>query len=351
MSMNISTRRKTMHGHTLIKSLVFCIVALMLCIPSIGNAQEATVIKIATLAPDGSPWMKTLNTINTEVMEKTKGKVMFRLYPGGILGDERDMMRKVQIGQIQGAGLSSGGLAAIFKEIDVIHIPFFFQNYEEVDYVLKKMGPYFVKGLEDNGYILLGWSEAGFTYLLSTVYIASVNDLKKAKVWIWQESPMAKAIFHEAGVAAIPLSLPDVLVGLQTGLVDVVYSPPTVAIALQWFTRVKYLVDVPLSYTGGGIIVRKDIFKKLPLASQKIILESFQRHLDELKTITRRENQEAIRVMQNNGVKIVTPSKDQVAEFKRLSEKALSHFTNQTFSTKALADATAILEAYRKGKR
>jgi len=237
--MNTSTRRKTMHGHTLIKSVVLCIVALMLYIPSIVGSQEVTVIKIATLAPDGSSWMKTLNAINAEVMEKTKGKVVFRIYPGGVLGDEKDMMRKMQIGQIQGAGLSSGGLATIFKEIDVMHIPFFFQNYEEVDYLLKKMGPYFKKGLEDDGYILLGWSEAGFVYLLSTVYVSSVNDLKKAKVWIWQESPMAKAIFHEAGVAAIPLSLPDVLVGLQTGLVDVVYSPPTVAIALQWFTKVK----------------------------------------------------------------------------------------------------------------
>jgi TRAP-type C4-dicarboxylate transport system substrate-binding protein len=197
----------------------------------------------------------------------------------------------------------------------------------------------------------LGWSEAGFTYLLSTVYVSGVSELRKAKVWIWQESPMARAIFHEAGVAAIPLSLPDVLVGLQTGMVDVVYAPPTVAIALQWFTRVKYLVDVPLSYIGVGVVLRKDVFKKLSAASQGIILESFQRNLDRLKMQTRRENQEAIKVMQSNGVKIVNPSKDQIAEFKELSDKALSHFTNQTFSTKVLEQATAILEAYRKGKK
>jgi TRAP-type C4-dicarboxylate transport system substrate-binding protein len=340
-----------MYGNTLIKSMVSFIVAILLVVPSMGSAAESTVIKIATLAPDGSSWMKTLDAINAEVKQKTNGAVMFRIYSGGVLGDEKDMMRKMQIGQIQGAGLSSGGLASICKEIDVIHIPFFFQNYGEVDYLLKKMGPYFTKGLEDNGYILLGWSEAGFTYLMSTVYIGSVNDLKKAKVWIWQESPMAKAIFREADVAAIPLSLPDVLVGLQTGMVDVVYSPPTVAIALQWFTKVKYLVDVPLSYIGGGIVVRKDTFKKLPLSFQNIILESFRRNLDQLKIINRRENQEAIKVMQKNGVKIVTPPKDQIAEFKRLSEKALSHFTNQTFSPKVLDEATAILEAYRKGKR
>jgi TRAP-type C4-dicarboxylate transport system substrate-binding protein len=349
--MNTLNRRKTMHGHTLIKSVVFGIVALLLSIPAAQSAEENMVIKIATLAPDGSSWIKTLNTINAEVMEKTKGKVTFKIYPGGVLGDEKDMMRKMQIGQIQCAAVTSGGLAALYKEIDVIHIPFFFQNYEEVDYVLKKMSPYFTKGLEGNGYFLLGWSEAGFNYLMSTLYISSVSDLKKAKVWIWQESPMAKAIFKEAGVTAIPLSVPDVLVGLQTGLVDVVYAPPTGAIALQWFTKVKYLTDVPLSYMGGGLVVRKDIFKKLPQASQNIILESCQRNLNQLKTITRRENQEAIRVMQNNGVKIVTPPQDTVAEFKRLSAAALSHFTNQTFAKKAWEDATANLEAYRKGRR
>jgi TRAP-type C4-dicarboxylate transport system substrate-binding protein len=340
-----------MNGHSLIKSVIFCIVALWLFIPSPGSAEEGTIIKIATLAPNGSSWMNQFNTINAEVREKTRGQVGFKIYPGGVLGDEKDMMRKIQIGQIQGAALTSGGLASIFKEIDVIHIPFFFQNYEEVDYVLKNMSTYFTKGLEDHGYILLGWQEAGFTYLMSTVYISSVNELKKAKVWIWQESPMAEAIFKEAGVAAIPLSVPDVLVGLQTGLVDVVYAPPTGAIALQWFTVVKYLVDVPLSYTGGGLLVRADVFKKLSQSSQNIILESFQQHQDQLKTITRRENQEAIKVMQNNGVKIVTPPKDQVAEFKSLSEKALSRFTDQTFSQKTLKDVTAILAKYRKGGR
>src|SRR4030042_1559456 len=264
--MNTLNRRKTMNRRAIIKSVVFGILVLLFSVPSAESAEEGLVIKMATLAPEGSSWIKQFNTMNAEVMEKTKDKVSFKIYPGGVVGDEKNMMRKVQIGQIHGAALTTGGLVALFKEIDVVHIPCFFQNYGEVDYVLKKMGPSFKKGLEDNGYILLGWSEAGFAYLLSTVYVSSVNDLKKAKVWIWQESPMAKAIFHEAGVAAIPLSLPDVLVGLQTGLVDVVYSPPTVAIALQWFTKVKYLVDVPLSYIGGGIVVRKDVFKKLPLA-------------------------------------------------------------------------------------
>jgi TRAP-type C4-dicarboxylate transport system substrate-binding protein len=213
------------------------------------------------------------------------------------------------------------------------------------------MGAYFKKGLEENGYILLGWSEAGFVYLMSTTPIASVSELKKAKVWIWHESPLAKAIFDEAGVSAIPLSVPDVLVGLQTGMVDVVYTPPTAAISLQWFTKIKYITDVPLVYMGGGLVVKKDVFKKLPQSWQDIITTAFQRNLDQLKTVTRNENQEAITVMKKHGVKIITPSADQIAEFKRLSDTAMARLVNKSFSKKVVDDVTADLVTYRKGKK
>jgi TRAP-type C4-dicarboxylate transport system substrate-binding protein len=313
------------------------------------GAEKSFLIKMATLAPEGSSWMKTLNTLNTEVMKKTENKVQFRIYPGGVLGDEMDMLRKLKIGQIQGVAVTSAGLSTLFKEMDVLQIPFLFQTYEEIDTVLKKMDSFFRKGFEDNGYVFLGWSEAGFIYLMSTLPISSVADLKKAKVWIWEESPMSKAIFDEAGVKAIPLTVPDVLVGLQTGLVDVVYAPPAGAISLQWFTKVKYLTDVPLVYLAGGVIVKKDFFKQIPQTSQNLILESFQQHLDQLKVITRNENRDAIKVMVKNGVKIITSSKDQIDEYKRLSNKAMGHISGQTFSKKVLDEVTALLESYRRG--
>ncbi len=332
-----------------IKILGLSLGVFLFLIQSAVGAEKGFVIKLGTLAPEGSSWVKTFNTLNTEVMKKTENKVQFRIYPGGVLGDETDMLRKMKIGQIQGVALTSGGLSTFFKEIDVFQVPFLFQTYEEVDATLKKMDSFFRKGFEDNGYVLLGWSDAGFVYLMSTVPIASVADLKKAKVWIWEDSPMSKAIFDEAGVKAIPLSIPDVLVGLQTGLVEVVYAPPTGAISLQWFTKVKYLTDVPLIYLAGGVVVKKDIFKQIPQASQNFILESFQQQLDQLKAITRNENRDAMKVMVKNGVKIIAPSKDQIDEYKRLSNKAMGHISGQTFSKKVLDEVTSILESYRRG--
>jgi TRAP-type C4-dicarboxylate transport system substrate-binding protein len=334
-----------------IKILEFILLASILFLPSANGAEKDVIIKMATLAPEGSSWAKTFNLLNSEVMKKTQNKVQFKIYSGGVLGDEIDMLRKMKIGQIQGAALTAGGLSTLFKEIDVLQVPFLFQKYEEVDAVVKKMDAFFRKGFEENGYILLGWSEGGFIYLMSTLPIASVADLKKAKVWTWEESPISKAIFDEAGVKAIPLSVPDVMVGLQTGLVDVVYAPPTGAISLQWFTKVKYLTDVPLAYLIAGVVVNKDIFKQIPPSYQTLIIESFQTHLDTLKTVTRNENRGAIKVMTKQGIKLITPSKDQIDEYKRLSNKAISHLGSQSFSKKVLDEVTSLLEGYRRGEK
>jgi TRAP-type C4-dicarboxylate transport system substrate-binding protein len=326
----------------------FIFLSSLLPTPAAESSDKSISIKIATLAPEGSSWMKTFEMLNREIAEKTGNKLQLRIYAGGVLGDETDMLRKMQIGQIQAAALTSGSLSLLFKEINVLQIPFLFHNYEEVDYTLTAMDSFFKRGLEANGYVLLGWSEVGFVYLMSKTPLASVSDVRNTKVWIWEQSPMAKAIFDEAGVAAIPLSVPDVLVGLQTGLVDVVYAPPSGAISLQWFTKVKYLTDVPLAYLAGGIVVRKDTFNGMPQNFQTILLESFPRYLDQLKAVTRKENQEAIEVMVKHGMKIVSPSKDQIDEFKRLSNKAMSRLGNETFSKKALEEVYSHLETYRK---
>jgi TRAP-type transport system periplasmic protein len=337
-----------MLGRHAIKILGFTLLASLLLCPFAHGAEKNVTIKLATLAPEGSSWMKTFDTLNSEVKKKTEDKVQFRIYPGGVLGDEMDMLRKMKIGQIQAVALTSGGLSSLFREIDVLQIPFLFQKYEEVDAVLARMDSFFRKGFEDNGYILLGWSEAGFVYLMSTIPIASVADLRKAKVWIWEESPMSKTIFDEAKVSAIPLTIPDVLVGLQTGLINVVYAPPTGAISLQWFTNVKYLTDVPLVYLAGAIVVKKETFQQISSSDQSSIIEICQRYLNQLKGVTRNENREAIQVMTKHGTKIVTPSKDQIDEFKRLSEKAMSRLGSQSFSKKVFNEVSSILEGNRR---
>jgi TRAP-type C4-dicarboxylate transport system substrate-binding protein len=332
----------------------FALFVTLFLVISAQGAEKSTTLKIATLAPDGSTWVKSFNQLNADITKMTENKVQLKIYPGGILGDERDMLRKMKIGQIQGAALTSAGLSSIFNEIDVLQIPFLFQTYEEVDVVLGKMDSFFRKGLEDRGYVLLGWSEGGFIYLMSNTPILTVEDFRKTKVWTWEESPMPKAVMDEAGVSAIPLSVPDVLVALQTGMVNTVYAPPTGAIALQWFTRVKYMTNVPLVYLAGAVIVSKEAFGKIPQTARNTILQSFDATANQLKNTTRKENEEAIRVMVKHGVKLVTPSKEQVEEFKKLSSRAMVRYQasqSQSFSKKVLDEVSSILDIYRKGRK
>jgi TRAP-type C4-dicarboxylate transport system substrate-binding protein len=312
-----------------------------------NSAAKSVLIKIATLAPEGSTLMQTFNELKSEILNKTDKTVRLRIYPGGVLGDEKDMLRKLHIGQIHGAVLSSSGLSALFGEIDVLQVPFMFQTYGEVDHVMAKMDAFFRKGFADNGHVLVGWSEAGFVRLMSTTPVTDLNDLKKMKVWTWEDAPMPRAIFDEAEVAAIPLTVPDVLVGLQTGLVDVVYAPPTWAISMQWFTKVKYLTDFPLTYLAGAVVIKQKEFNRIPPDYQDVVLKSFQTRLEKLKAVIRVENQEALRVMQKHGVKILKPTKEAVAEFNRLSDKAVQRPGAITFTPKVLDEVNAYLEGYR----
>jgi TRAP-type C4-dicarboxylate transport system substrate-binding protein len=324
---------------------------LLLLIATAGNAaSKTTVIKLATLAPEGSAWTEIFNDLNTELKEKTNNGVRLKIYPGGVLGDEKDMIRKMYVGQIHGAVLTSAGLSTIFSEMDVFQIPFLFKTYDEVDYVLDKMDRFFKKGFKNKGYILPAWTEGGFIRLMSTKPMASLDDLRKAKVWTWEDAPMAKAIFDEAGVSAIPLSLPDVQVGLQTGLVEVVYAPPSGAISLQWFTKTKYMTDVPLMYLIGGIVIKNNIFKKLSPAHRQVLLELCSKYMDQLKLVVRKENQEAIKVMSKHGVKLIRPSKEQIKEFKEVSARAMNRQIGKSFSKKIKDEVIGYVEEYRMKK-
>ena len=334
----------------IVRAISWSFLVLLITVSPVGGGSKTMVIKIATLAPEGSPWIEIFNELNDEVRKETDGGVRFKIYPGGVLGDEKDMIRKMYVGQIHGAVLTSAGLSSIFSEMDVFQIPFLFESYDEVDFVLKKMHGFFRKNFEKKGYILPAWSEGGFIRLMSTVPISSLDDLKKAKVWTWEDAPMAKAIFDAAGVSAIPLSLPDVLVGLQTGLVEVVYAPPGGAISLQWFTKTKYMTDVPLIYLIGGIVIKKDLFNKLSPAHQQVLLELCQKHMDRLKLLIRKENQEAIQVMAKHGVQLIRPSVNQVAEFKAVSKKAMQRQIGKSFSAKVKNEVIRYLEEYRMSK-
>jgi TRAP-type C4-dicarboxylate transport system substrate-binding protein len=280
--------------------------------------------------------------------QKTNKQVSLRLFPGGVLGDEEDMLRKVKVGQIQGAMLTGGGLGLIFKDIKILAIPFLFQNYAEVDALLAKMEGHFHKGFLDNGFKSLGWTEQGFIYVFSKEPIKTVADIRKGKVWIWEDTAMGRAVFKELGINPIPLSIPDILMALQTGMIDTVYSSPLAAISMQWFTKVSWMTDVPLAYSAGAVVFQKSALEKIPVSQIGTVEEIFRRKLAPLRENTRQENNKAIQVLTGKGIKRVTPSPGDVKEFQTICMKGIGGLGEEQFSPKTLEEVRTFLRSLRK---
>jgi TRAP-type C4-dicarboxylate transport system substrate-binding protein len=288
----------------------------------LSQAQAATQFKIATLSPDGSTWMKKLHEGADEVKKKTNGRVKFKFYPGGVMGQDKAVLRKMRIGQLQGGAFTNGTLAATYPGVQIYNLIMEFNSFDEVDYVRKRMDPIIQKGLEDNGLVALGLSEIGFAYIMSTEPIATVNDLRKQKAWIPENNFVADQALKAFSVTPIPLPLRDVLVALQTGMVNTVAASPIGAITLQWHTKVKYVTDLPVAYIYGILAVNKSTFNKLSPGDQTIVRDVMGRISTELDGLNRKDNLAALDALHKQGLKFIEPKPAAVAELKRLVSSA-----------------------------
>jgi TRAP-type C4-dicarboxylate transport system substrate-binding protein len=313
-------------------------------------AADPVVLKIGTLAPEGSAWTKVFREIHKELEQKTRKQVGLRVFPGGVLGDEEDMLRKIKVGQIQGGFFTGGGLGIIYPDIKILAVPFLFQDYQEVDALLARLRGAFEKGFLEKGFKIMGWGEHGFIYLLSKEPIRKAADLRRGRVWIWEDTAMGKALFKEIGVNPVPLGIPDVLVSLQTGMIDTVYASPLAAISMQWFTRIRYLTDLPLSYSIGALILQKGAFDRISPELQGPVEEIFRKHLEPMKTAVRQENQKAIGVMSRQGIQVITPAAEDIKELRGTVFKAVDPLGDVHFSRKTFEEIKGIVNGLRKEK-
>jgi TRAP-type C4-dicarboxylate transport system substrate-binding protein len=242
---------------------LICLIAVLWIIALLPGLSvgKPVILKLATLAPEGSPWMKTFDEVNLELESRTEGAVKMRAYPGGVMGDDQAVLRKMRINQIHMAGITGLGLGTICNEVIALGSPFLFQSYDEVDHVLALVTGRLEKVLREKGFILLGWTEIGFVYMMSNKPIATLDDLQGAKVWMPEGDPVSQAVFQKIGVSPVPLGIADVLLALQTRLVDVVYGPPLGAIALQWHTKVNRLCAGRRCGDGEGLPTGSREFK------------------------------------------------------------------------------------------
>jgi len=285
-------------------------------------AVQAFTFKVATLSSDGSVWMENMRAGAKEISEKTENRVKFKFYPGGVMGGDKNVLRKMKFGQLHGGAMPNSGMAGIYPDIQLYNLVMKFQSFEEIDYARQRMDALLTEGLDKKGFVSFGFAEMGFAYIMSTTPITTVSDLQQQKVWAPDSNKLAINAFKECSVSPIPLPLRDVLMGLQTGMIDTVTGTPIGALALQWHTKIKYVTELPLSYIFGVFVLDKKSFNKISKQDQQIVRTVMTEVARKIDKQSREDNINAVAALKSQGVMFITVENSAANELKNIMESA-----------------------------
>jgi TRAP-type C4-dicarboxylate transport system substrate-binding protein len=313
-----------------------------------ASAQKSTRLKIATLAPEGSFWMEEARKTAELIAERTDGRVTLRLYPGGTMGSDDAVLRKMRIGQLQGGALLAGALAKLDSSVEIFNLPLLFRSYDEVDHVRKHMDQRLMSVLDDDGLVSFGIVETGFVYLMSSRAIRSLDELKDRKAWMPEGDSVSKAILDALGMSAAPLAISDVMTGLQTGLIDTVAAPPVGAVALQWFTKAKYVTDLPVTYLYGAIVLSKRGFEKIGAEDREVVREALTAMATEMDRRARIDNEQAREALTKQGVTFVDPTPETELRWAEAAAEATRQLIeSEEYDRELLGEVDRLLEDHR----
>lgn len=308
----------------------------------------AVTLKIATLSPDGSYWMQKMRAGSDEIEKQTQGRVSFKFYPGGVMGDDATVLRKMRLNQLQGAAVTSGALSTVYPDIQLYNQVLLFQNEQEIDRIRQQLDGELLQGLEQQGIVGLGFAEVGFAYLMSTVPIQTLADMRSQKAWAPDDNKIAVSAFQAFGVSPTPLPLRDVLMGLQTGMINVVAGSPVGALALQWHSKIKYVTDLPMLYLFGVLALDKKAFDEITPDDRQIVRTVMANVIKEIDQHSRQDNQDAMKALQNQGIEMVKPTPADVDELKQTIAKTNADFEKAAgLSAEKTSKLRALLAALR----
>lgn len=307
---------------------------------SIGLHQPgfAKTLKIATVAPAGTTWMKEMKKGAKNIAKATAGRVKIKFYPGGVMGNDKSVHRKIKVGQLQGGAFTAGGLAHIDPAIQSLSLPMLFDSEAEVDYVREKMDASLKQSMEKNGFVLLGISGGGFAQILSKVPLIDLESIRASKVWIPEGDLLIQETFDTLGISPISLPISDVFTGLQTGLIETVTVNSTAAIAFQWHTSTAYMTDAPVIYLLGLFAVQKKAFDKIATADQVIVKNEFGRVFKRLTDLNRIDNLKASAALKSQGIEWVKPSNKELSRWKSLSAESVQNMVKKGILSKDKID-------------
>jgi len=222
-----------------------------------------------------------------------------------------------------------------------------FKSYDEIDFVRGKLDSLFTSTFAEKDMVLLGWADVGFIYLFSNGPIRSPADLQKFKMWIWSGDRLAELFFKAFAISPIPLAVPDVLTSLQMGVIDAVYSSPLACVAVQWFTRVKYMTDVPVTHGLGAVLVSKRSLKSVSREDIDTLLSLSRKHLTALNEKTRIQNREAVDVLKKEGIEVIEVDATAREQFFQTGRQAWADGIGTIYSRELLDRVTGLMRDYR----
>ncbi len=279
---------------------------------AVTSLSYAQTFKIATLSPDGSFWTNTLKEAGNAIAKKTDNRVQFRFYPGGVMGSDAAVLKKIRIGQLQGAMFTGGAIAPQAPDAQIYTIPLLFNSYAEVDYVRKIMDPEIEKSINNAGFVNFGLAEGGFAYVMSKKAISDANELKNNKVWAPSDDAAAQAAAETFQLSPVALSMGDVLTGLQTDMINTITASPIAAIALQWHTQIKYVTDLPIAYFTVLMAIDKKAYAKISADDQKVVDELMRAAFVKINNQDRIDNDNAFIALKKQGITMVQPTPAQI---------------------------------------
>jgi TRAP-type C4-dicarboxylate transport system substrate-binding protein len=308
------------------------------------TVATAIVLKIATLAPEGTTWMKEFRKLQERVEQRTERRVTFKFFSGGVQGDERDVLRKIRAGQLSGAAITGIGLSMIDPEVRALEAS---RTYGELDHARERLSPLLKKKFEEHGYILMGWGDVGPVHIFSKRPIKSLADLRLTKLWMWSDDPITKSIFSALELHGIPMGVPEVLPSLSTGSIDAFMGSPLSVVALQWAPYAKYATSAVIGMATGATVISKKAWDEISPADRAIMIEEGQKLERSAETMLRHENVEAWEALKKKGMQEVpTPlemTRDVAKRTMSIAEK-----TAAGFSKEFQVEVAKLLEEYRR---
>lgn len=295
------------------KKLCLSIAVLLFSLPAM-----AVTLKIATVTPNGSQWMNDMRASAKEINERTDGRVLIKYYGGGVKGDDAKVLGQIRIRQLQGGAFTPSALAAQYSDLNLYGMPVVFDSEEEAAYVRSRMDARLQQGLEDAGFVNFGFATSGFATLMSRKPIKTLADLKGKRVWVPEGDTISYASMQALSLNPVTLPLTDVLMGLRTGLLDIVAIPPIVALIMQWHTKIKYVTQVPLVYTFGFMAVDKKAFDKISREDRIIVREVMTKTYKKFDKVNLVDNQGAFEALLKSGIEEVRFDDEEFVKVRKL---------------------------------